>query len=266
MAKKAKCECPAGEKWAVPYADFLSLLLALFIALFAISSTASEKSKAYKQAVVNFFNNPPPSRIFQPIIQRPPDPGKAPEKTDGQKPNNADGDAPSISTQQTISQVDMLTQQGGVLEQVEEGVLLKLPTDLLFEQGKAHLSTEDMKVYIRRMADLIKTKLPKEIRIEIRGYTDDSPLDSNSIYADHYMLAADRAYSVLLELVKNGVSPEHLTYSSSGKFHPRLPNTTEENRAKNNRVEIYIITRPNSVGTIKSILDSNLGNTQIIGN
>ena len=33
--KKAKCECPAGEKWAVPFADFLSLLLALFIALYA---------------------------------------------------------------------------------------------------------------------------------------------------------------------------------------------------------------------------------------
>ena len=39
MAKKKKCpECPAGEKWAVPYADFLSLLLALFIALYAISA------------------------------------------------------------------------------------------------------------------------------------------------------------------------------------------------------------------------------------
>ncbi|MBH0261968.1 flagellar motor protein MotB, partial [Helicobacter pylori] len=39
MAKKNKpTECPAGEKWAVPYADFLSLLLALFIALYAISA------------------------------------------------------------------------------------------------------------------------------------------------------------------------------------------------------------------------------------
>ena len=46
MAKKKKCpECAAGEKWAVPYADFLSLLLALFIALWAISSTSVEKAK-----------------------------------------------------------------------------------------------------------------------------------------------------------------------------------------------------------------------------
>ena len=46
MAKKKKCpECPAGEKWAVPYADFLSLLLALFIALWAISSTSNADSE-----------------------------------------------------------------------------------------------------------------------------------------------------------------------------------------------------------------------------
>mgnify|MGYP000387921959 CR=1 FL=1 len=47
MAKKKKCpECPAGERWAVPYADFLSLLLALFIALYAISSQNKDKLKA----------------------------------------------------------------------------------------------------------------------------------------------------------------------------------------------------------------------------
>ena len=47
MAKKCpKCECPAGEKWAVPFADFLSLLLALFIALYALASVNLEKQKA----------------------------------------------------------------------------------------------------------------------------------------------------------------------------------------------------------------------------
>ncbi len=50
MAKKCpKCECPAGEKWAVPFADFLSLLLALFIALYALASVNIEKQKALKE-------------------------------------------------------------------------------------------------------------------------------------------------------------------------------------------------------------------------
>ena len=59
MAKKKKCpECAAGEKWAVPYADFLSLLLALFIALWAISSTSPEKAKALKEAFIIIFDYP----------------------------------------------------------------------------------------------------------------------------------------------------------------------------------------------------------------
>lgn len=57
MAKKKKCpDCPAGEKWAVPYADFLSLLLALFIALWAISSTAAADSEALKSEFVKIFD------------------------------------------------------------------------------------------------------------------------------------------------------------------------------------------------------------------
>ncbi|HHY2395027.1 TPA: flagellar motor protein MotB, partial [Campylobacter jejuni] len=57
MAKKHKCpECPAGEKWAVPYADFLSLLLALFIALWAISKTNPAKVEALKTEFVKIFD------------------------------------------------------------------------------------------------------------------------------------------------------------------------------------------------------------------
>ena len=57
MAKKHKCpECPAGEKWAVPYADFLSLLLALFIALWAISETNPAKVEALKTEFVKIFD------------------------------------------------------------------------------------------------------------------------------------------------------------------------------------------------------------------
>ena len=48
MAKKKQQECPAGERWAVPYADFLSLLLALFIALWAISESNPAKAEALK--------------------------------------------------------------------------------------------------------------------------------------------------------------------------------------------------------------------------
>lgn len=58
MSKKKKCECPAGEKWAVPYADFLSLLLALFIALYALASVNMEKQKALKEEFIKIYKFP----------------------------------------------------------------------------------------------------------------------------------------------------------------------------------------------------------------
>ena len=59
MAKKKKAqECPAGEKWAVPYADFLSLLLALFIALYAISAINKAKIEALKTEFIKIFDFP----------------------------------------------------------------------------------------------------------------------------------------------------------------------------------------------------------------
>lgn len=255
MSKKKQQECPAGEKWAVPYADFLSLLLALFIALWAISSTESSKAKALSQALVTAFSNPPRSSIFQPIFQRPPDPGEVRENTEGKQPQTAEGTASAVAVKDSIAQIQMLIQEGGVLEQIEQGIILRLPADLLFEEGRADLNNEEMITYVRRIAEIIN-KLPPEVKIDVRGYTDDKPLASNAKYKDLYELASARAYAVMSQLLDNGVNPEKMSYSSYGKYSPVAPNTTLENRAKNNRVEIFLSSSPSSVKTIKSVLDS----------
>lgn len=258
MAKNKAQECPAGEKWAVPYADFLSLLLALFIALWAISSTESAKSKALSEAFTNFFERPPVSRIFQPIFQRPPDPGEVREDTEGKNPQTADGSASSVAVKDSISQIQLLIQEGGVLEQIEQGIILRLPADLLFESGRADLNSEEMKMYVRRISEIIN-KLPKEIKIDVRGYTDDATLPRGSAYKSHYELASARAYAVMRGLLANGVDPTNLSYSSYGAYSPVAPNTTTENRAKNNRVEIFLSTTPNNIRAIKSVLDGGNG-------
>ena len=71
MGKK-KCkptECPAGEKWAVPYADFLSLLLALFIALYALASVNTEKMKALKEEFVKIYDYSAKPEEANPVIR-----------------------------------------------------------------------------------------------------------------------------------------------------------------------------------------------------
>ena len=255
MAKKQQTECPAGEKWAVPYADFLSLLLALFIALWAISSTESSKAKALSEAFTNIFTSSPRSSIFQPIFQRPPDPGQVREDTEAERPQTADGRASAVAVKDSIAQVQLLIQEGGVLEQIEQGIILRLPADLLFEAGEASLSNEEMITYVRRIAEIIN-KLPKEVKVDVRGYTDDAPLPKDSTYTNHYELASARAYTVMHKLLENNVDPTYLSFSSYGAYSPVVPNTTIENRARNNRVEIFLSTAPSTIKNVKSVLES----------
>lgn len=257
MAKQKAQECPAGEKWAVPYADFLSLLLALFIALWAISNTDASKAKAMSDAMINVFNVPRPSVTFQPLIQRPPDPGQVRESTEGSMPHTSDGSSPSFANAGAVSQMQMVTQDGGVLEQVEQGIVLRLPVFLPFEQSRADIAYNENTLSIRRIAEVIN-KLPEEIKIDIRGYTDSNPLPKGSPFKDNYDLAAARARVVTEGLFKNGATHSNISYSAHGATSPSAPNTTAQNQQNNNRVEIFIFTSPTGLRKVKSVLDGEM--------
>ncbi|CBG39619.1 flagellar motor protein MotB [Helicobacter mustelae] len=255
MAKKAKKqECPAGEKWAVPYADFLSLLLALFIALYAISAQNKAKVEALKTEFIKIFDATPKPETIQPVTRIPPNPGDVTDQEDGDKAQQSQ-DSNAVKTVENIVQLEQIIQEGGVLEQIEHGITLQLPSDLLFDNGSAELANDEMKDYLRNMANVIK-KFPPQVSINVKGYTDNAPLPPNSPYKNHYLLAAARAMAVMNVLIQQGVNQKQLSFTSYGKNSPIAPNNTPANRAKNNRVEIYLWADPNSVKNVNSILDS----------
>ncbi|AFI04185.1 flagellar motor protein MotB [Helicobacter cetorum] len=248
MAKKNKpTECPAGEKWAVPYADFLSLLLALFIALYAISAVNKSKVEALKTEFIKIFNYAPKPETMQPVLPIPPDSGQEEERTIDEK---------SLpSSQNTQTKVTITRKgEGSVLEQIDQGSILKLPSSLLFENSTSDAINQDMMLYIERIAKIIQ-KLPKRVHINVKGFTDDTPLKGQTRFKSHYELAANRAYRVMQLLMQYGVSPEQLSFSSYGSTNPIAPNNTIENRLKNNRVEIFFSTDANDLSKIHSILD-----------
>lgn len=253
MAKKKKQECPAGEKWAVPYADFLSLLLALFIALYAISAQNKAKVEALKMEFIKIFDSPPKPDTVQPVKRLEPDPGDIEETTEGEKSFQAQM-SHSVKSVESIIQIQQLVQEGGVLEQIEQGIALQLPSDLLFNRDSADITDREMRDYVRDIANIIK-KFPPQIKINVRGFTDDSPMPANAKFKDHFTLAAARAAAVMRMLIEDGVNPNALSFSSYGKNGSAFPNTTIQNRLKNNRVEIYLSADPNNVKNIESLLD-----------
>ncbi|AQQ60463.1 MULTISPECIES: flagellar motor protein MotB [Helicobacter] len=251
MAKKCKCEeCPAGEKWAVPYADFLSLLLALFIALYAISAANTSRVKAVTEAFITIFDATPMPERTMPVMIIPPDPGTVRQETkDTLKNTSTNLNAPT--TVVTITQLSNLIQDGGLLEQIEQGTTLRLPSDILFEPGTAELVNQDRKTELDLLATAI-AKMPPEVTINIRGYTDNS---SPAGYRNNYELAAARASNVMEYLMSRGVDPARLSFTSYGQYNPIVPNTSEVNRRANNRVEVFFATTKTSVHEVQGVLE-----------
>lgn len=208
MAKKCpKCECPAGEKWAVPFADFLSLLLALFIALYALASVNIEKQKALKEEFVKIYSYADTNSMEQSDEEE-----KA--KTDKESQDEIEGKA--AAADEAISQLEQLEQKNknGNLEEVEEGTFMAIPAQLLFEQGKAELTSQYAPAFLSRIAKLFAV-MPEDTEINVKGYAEDSEIKSSK-YQDALELSTARANNVIRELVKYKISPERLYSSGYG--------------------------------------------------
>lgn len=250
MAKKKKCpECPAGEKWAVPYADFLSLLLALFIALYAISAANSEKVKALKTEFIKIFDYAPKPEQAQPVITIPPNPGEVTDVDDNEKQASLAGSSVEKQSQDSVAEI---MQQGGVLEQIEDGIVLKLPTNLLFKPDSDTLEDQDSLLFLKRIVQIIQ-KLPPNVRIDIRGFAN-NPNIANTKYKNDYELAAARALNVMDLLIKDGVSPNNIFFSSQGQFGKQVQGSEEKVIAQGNRVEFYFFVRENQSQKVQEII------------
>lgn len=257
MAKKKckKCpECPPAEKWAVPTADFFSLLLALFIALFAIASVNKEKIKAVKEEFVKIYDFAPVPQEITPVVdmvsESKPVPdaasnpaGSAPVQDGGSllvgSPPTKSSEATSEAIQKIQQDLKSASMGAGPLDQSMDGILLKLPTSVPFKGANATIDNEELHLFLRRVTDIINT-LPPTVDISIRGYTDNQPLPQGTPYKDNIELSSRRADTVMRELIRNGVAPERLSTAGFGSAKPVAQNTTEENRAKNRRVEFYL--------------------------
>lgn len=237
MAKKVKCpECAAGEKWAVPYADFLSLLLALFIALWAISKTNPAKIEALKTEFIKIFDYPATQTVKQESLDQEKYKAPAREQNDEMK----------SLREMTMIQQETIKRLQAALDQTESQVALNLPSKVEFARGSAVIDSADVQDYLKRMAQLT-LRLPPQVKIEIRGYTDNSDTALRS-----FNLGYARAENVLRYFVDSGVNVKNLTLKSYGLNEP-IGNNPEA--LENNRVEIYFKIDTEDVSAKQSVLE-----------
>ncbi len=253
MAKKQKCpDCPKClPGWLAAFGDLMSLLLCFFVLLLSMSTMDAKKvqeAAGSLQGAMSVLDGQDSTdeKIRQLQVA-------TPIQSDVQTAKQVK------SMKQTIIETnEMIKSATGneiTLEDSEEGFLIRLPANILFEKGKAKIINDDAYLFLKRIA-LIIDKLPKDININVIGHTDATPIKS-SIYKDNWELSTARAISVVKELIKDGVNPKFLTACGRAGYDPIASNNTLEGRRKNRRVELYFFStnNKNKKDVKKSILD-----------
>jgi chemotaxis protein MotB len=119
------------------------------------------------------------------------------------------------------------------------GVQLNVGTELLFPSGSATLDPEGKKLLEKVASKLVEISNP----IVVEGHTDDQQIGPSlkKKYETNWELAGTRAARIVRLLQEKGVAGERLRAVSSGPFHPVVPNDSDENRARNRRIEIRLL-------------------------
>ena len=238
MSKKKKCECPAGEKWAVPYADFLSLLLALFIALYALASVNMEKQKALKEEFIKIYKFPSANIVEEQTKQE-----KA--MTDEPVDDNVEGKKVIVHTLENKDEQEQNQNKGANLIELPNGSLMSVPANLTFENGKSEITSVFANDFLSNLAKLINA-MPEDTEINVKGYAQESEV-KNSKHKDALELSTARANNVIRELVKYNVKPSRLYSSGFG--------SNKESTLKDKSVVVFEL---HSNGPITSEEDVNL--------
>ena len=253
MARKKKhAEHANHERWLVSYADFITLLFAFFVVMFASSQTDKAKASAISESVTDALDKGGVQAMVHEVLGGTVDEkgkGNAMMKGPGGSQPKAVPNPPTVpKSQELLPKLKYLTEvlqkeiNAGKLEikQEQRGLVISLNQAAYFPSGDDAI---DPKTFdsLDKIARLFKDE-PNPIRLE--GHTDSRPIHT-ARFASNWELSSSRAIA-MLELLNQrfGIPHERLAVVGYADTMPRAPNDSEENRAKNRRVDIVILNQP----------------------
>lgn len=234
--RRKKHDEEMSEAWLLPYSDLLTLLLALFIVLFATSSVDAQKL-AQLSAAFNAVFEGGSGVMDNPSPVDPTDP-----KTISNSKNSA-----YVEDQKSLSKIKGKVDDFIAVNELEkqfetkltdEGLLVTIRDSVLFDPGKADVK-EEHKATAKELSKLLVFE-PKR-NVVITGYTDNVP-ERNGEFSSNWELSVMRAVNFLTLIVDNNPKLDSSYFSAKGygENKPIASNDTAENRAKNRRVEVLI--------------------------
>ena len=245
MAKKHKKhhhEEHVDESWLIPYADLLTLLLALFIVLFASSQIDSKKFMEIARAFNSVFTGGTGALQYLSPIERE-EMDSVIKDSSNQKPYvkiSKEEYEELKKIQSKFNEYVKTNQLSGELSvaMTEEGLLVTIANDVLFDSGSADIKPKYRDV-AKKISNLLVMNPPRNIVIS--GHTDNVPVGGNSPFSDNYDLSYQRAKNVMLQMTAPGGLQQSATeVIACGPSQPIGNNDTEEGRAANRRVQLQV--------------------------
>lgn len=231
------------ERWLVSYADFITLLFAFFVVMYATSNNNLEKQKDFEKSV----------RVNLRLVG-----------SGGGDSSGADrGEFGGENSAETVIPLEGFPARGGPREvydyferfvdkkldknereKIQEmrhdaiGVRIALASSQFFNEGGTKIKVSSLQS-LDKIAELVRDS---NRRIVIEGHTDNTPVNPKAPYESNWELASLRATSVVRYLIKyHHIDPQKISAISYGDTRPLQPNDTEEGRKRNRRIEIYLV-------------------------
>lgn len=244
--KRREEEHENHERWLVSYADFITLLFAFFVVMYAISSVNEGKYKVLSDSLVNAFKNTTgvsggqPMAIMQgaPILPPKPitRPQRQPDAVQGADIRGEQRERMRDVAGDILQALQPLVAQGKVrVLETSRGFTIEINDSILFALGQASLQPES----VYALTAVAEVLADSDYPITIEGHTDNVPIATLQ-FPSNWELSAMRATTVLRLFNQAGVGAERLTAIGYGETRPVETNTTAEGRARNRRVSILI--------------------------
>jgi len=200
------------DRWLISYADFMTLLCAFFMTVYAATLAETPAATAA------------PAAVAEPVVETAPEPPPV---------------DPAVALRAEVERALAPELAAGYLQLVEDprGLVVEVPEAGAFDVGQADLEPE-ARAMLSRIATML-TALPNAVRVE--GHSDTTPIRTSQ-YASNWDLSTARATRVVEFLVTTGgLAPSRLSAAGYAEFKPRASNGTAEGRARNRRVDLVLL-------------------------
>jgi chemotaxis protein MotB len=239
------------ERWLVSYADFITLLFALFVVMYATSLANVSTVGVLTTSILEAFNLPntiatidPESAEIGDLISAEDGPAEATIQVPLRLPLEALGTGEPMPIPPEIAAISERVEGSlGELEVAEDvgvrrtslWVEIEIPSDMVFPSGSRVLLNDAIPVLDRIAAGLRGI----DNRVGVQAHTDDQFID-NGLFVSNWELSAARASAVVRYLIQGGIAPERLSATGFAGFRPIADNGTEEGRRENQRLVLRI--------------------------